>query len=301
MDIMNAFSELANGNFEPGLAKLNEDSQWHDDGTDLDGPFRLKFPGARGWGEELLVASLLKRNAAFQDKPVKVYASPQVCSILRQDPYFDAFVYTDVAEGRSPLPILRQALMGTLLEKPFIPLCRDGDVFRSSNHCPRIGIAWASMDERNKPIDQKSVPVNKFLTAFNGVRGEFVSFQRKNHTADPEKLLRKLTETVVPDEVLSAENQNEVIERIRQLDCLVTISTTTTHIAASLGVKVELLVANRKGPQWFWQVQANHQRCFYPTVRLHLGNGKAAEWWKGCLESVRSALVTSQGQHTGTF
>lgn len=137
--------------------------------------------------------------------------------------------------------------------------------------------------------------MSEFLSAFNGVRGEFVSLQRKNHIADPEGLLRTLKATVVPDVVLNAKNQNELIETIRKLDCLVTISTTTAHIAASLGVKVELLAANRVGHQWFWQVQANYQRCFYPTVRLHLEDGTAVEWWKGCLESVGSVLVTSQG------
>ena len=55
--------DLAGGAFASGLCKLNEDPEWHDDRTDLDGPFRLGFPRAQGWGEELLVASLLKRHA----------------------------------------------------------------------------------------------------------------------------------------------------------------------------------------------------------------------------------------------
>jgi hypothetical protein len=73
---MNAgFRDLAAGAFKSGLAKLDEDPEWHDDRTDLDGPFRLSFPGARGWGEDLLVASLLKRHAVTSKAPVKVFAN----------------------------------------------------------------------------------------------------------------------------------------------------------------------------------------------------------------------------------
>jgi hypothetical protein len=56
-----AFADVAKGSFDVGLAKLNDYPAWHDDRTDLDGPFRLAFPGADGWGEELFIASLLKR------------------------------------------------------------------------------------------------------------------------------------------------------------------------------------------------------------------------------------------------
>ena len=48
---MNAgFRELAAGVFKSGLAKLDEDPEWHDDRTDLDGPFRLKLSRGAGLG-----------------------------------------------------------------------------------------------------------------------------------------------------------------------------------------------------------------------------------------------------------
>jgi hypothetical protein len=66
------FIELSKGNFASGLKLLNQDDQWHDDNNDLQGPFRLGFPRAQGWGEDLLVASLLKRSANAK-KPIKVF------------------------------------------------------------------------------------------------------------------------------------------------------------------------------------------------------------------------------------
>jgi hypothetical protein len=100
-----AFQELAKGDFESGLAKLNQHSGWHDDRTDLRGPFGLRSPGAKGWGEGLLVASLLmlKRDAANLGVPVKVFADWQVCSILKQDPVFDALPEGSDTEGRPRL------------------------------------------------------------------------------------------------------------------------------------------------------------------------------------------------------
>lgn len=121
--IMNpGFRDLAAGAFESGLAKLDADPEWHDDRLDLEGPFRLGFPRAQGWGEELLVASLLKRHADASKATVQVFASEQVCSILKHDPAFLPQLREDDRKGRSPLAILRHALMGKLLDQSFVPL-----------------------------------------------------------------------------------------------------------------------------------------------------------------------------------
>ena len=292
-----AFRELANGHFESGLAKLNQDPRWHDDCTDLIGPFRLGFPGARGWGEDLLMASLLKREAVNLAMPVKVFADWQVCAILKQDPVFDTLHGEGDKEGRPPLAILRHALTGKLLEKPFIPLSPQDRRSQPTNRRPRIGIAWASISN-NHAICEKSVPLKQFLGTLAGINGDFVSLQRNLEIADPDGLLRKFGASVVPDEVLDTKSESSLdtlVEAIRQLDCIVTISTTTTYIAASLGIRVVLIAAERKGHQWFWQVQANHQRYFYPTVQVHIGEGETGNWWESCLASVRASLSSLRG------
>jgi len=155
----------------------------------------------------------------------------------------------------------------------------------------RIGIVWASIDK--KPIKKKSVPVKEFLNTLAGVEADFVSFQRKLQVADPDCLLRKFGARVVADDVLDARNQrclDNLMQEIRQLDCIVTTSTTTTHIAGSMGIRVELIAAERAGHQWFWQVQANQHRCFYPSVKVHLGKGESGGWWEKSLKSVRASL-----------
>jgi ADP-heptose:LPS heptosyltransferase len=101
----------------------------------------------------------------------------------------------------------------------------------------------------------------------------------------------------LPEDVLDAktpEALDRLVQEISQLDYIVTISTTTTHIAAALGVAVQLIAAERKHQQWFWRVQANHQRSLYPTVRVHLGTGDKNGWWEKSLESLRRAVSASE-------
>jgi len=285
-----AFQEFADGQFELGLDKLNKDPQWRDDRKDLEGPFYLGFPGVEGWGEGLFVASLLKREACNLVSPIKVFADCQVCYILKKDPVFNALWGK---KGRSPLAILRHALSGSLLQKEFKPLGPESRRSQTTDRRPQIGIAWSSISKRNKCIEEKSIPLNNFINIFDGINGKFISFQRRLKIADPNDLLRKFGAEVISDEVLDTQKESSLdtlLKKIRQLDRMVTISTTTAHIAASLGIRVELIAAERQGQQWFWQAQAKHQRCFYPTVQVHIGDGKTGNWWERCLESVRSSL-----------
>lgn len=291
------FQDLATGEFENGLALLDADPEWCDDRLDLGGPFRLRFPHTQGWGEELLVASLLKRRADASKATVQVFASEQVCSILKQDPSFLPQLRKNDKEGRSPLAILRHALMGKLLNERFVSLAALGATAPSStDRRPRVGIAWASVTSSG-PISEKSVPVEQFLRTLTGIDADLISLQRELSVADPHGLAQKFGVQLIEDQVLDAATPSSVgalVESIRGLDFLVTISTTTTHIAAAMGIGVELIVAERKREQWYWQAQASHGKCFYPTVRLHLGGGRKKNWWERSLQSLRASLCTEE-------
>ena len=98
---------------------------------------------------------------------------------------------------------------------------------------------------------------------------------------------------MVPDDVLDTNNEasgDTLVREICRLDCMVTISTTTAHLAGAMGINVILIAAERKGHQWFWQVQAEHQRPFYPTVKVLLGEGETGKWWEHCLAPADALL-----------
>lgn len=290
-----AFSELAAGNFKDGLEKLGEDPCWRDSDNSLDGLFFLGFPGCQGWGEGLLIASLLKRYAVDSQKTIEVLANQQVFSILKHDDAFQVHSMNDFDKSafckvRSPLAILRHALTRNLLNLPFEPIKVDAEYKPPTTVHRRIGLAWASLKKNDKPNKCKSVKCECFLKIINGLDVEIMSFQRRLKQADKEKVIEKFGEkncTFLCDSILHAPDQTEVVKAICSLDCMVTISTTSAHIAACLGIPVVLLAARRGGPQWFWQAQKNHGRCLYRTVHPILGNKTGAKWWESCIEEAK--------------
>src|SRR4051794_15473535 len=80
-----AFKDFAVGKFQEGLVKLDACESWRDGRADLHGPFYLGFPRKPGWGEGLLIASLLKRHCEFYGTPIEVFAHESVCTILKDD------------------------------------------------------------------------------------------------------------------------------------------------------------------------------------------------------------------------
>ena len=291
-----AFKEFAEGNFEEGLRKLNKDERWQDDNKTLDGPFYLGFPGAQGWGEGLLAASLLKRHAASSDKRIRVLSEREVCSILANDHTFCAEPVEDFSEAQSkgarpPLAILRRALTSDLLELPFEKIDTGSACPQSSRTRPLIGLAWASISSGRR-VNVKSIPIDNFLNLFESIDVEVISFQRELGEDDCKKLHDQFRGrcSIFPDCKLDRTDQTDLVREIGSLDCMVTISTTTAHIAACLGVPVVLLAAKRSGQQWFWRAQRENGKCFYPSVDVVLGGREDDSWWQDCIDPARKAL-----------
>ncbi|SAL80477.1 hypothetical protein AWB67_05631 [Caballeronia terrestris] len=286
-----AFRRLSMGHLDHGLALLSQSILWSDGNSSLDGPFFLGFPGFPGWGEGLLLASLLKRYAASDKKCITVFAPPQICSILKQENAFEVHTVQHYDEAksrkaRSPLAILRHALTGELLQLPFSAI----QSFVESepvDHDDRVGIVWASRNIGGDTSVEKCIPICELLHAIDDGNRMLTSLQR--HLSDEESITLRTRFggriRFVDEKVLDAEDQTEALRDIADLDRIVTISTTTAHIAACLGIPVMLLAARRHGPQWFWRVQAEHRKVIYPTVTVILG-GKGKSWWTPCIPHI---------------
>lgn len=286
-----AFEGFAKGDFERGLRNLALDPAWRDDDETLEGPFWLGFPDAPGWGEAFFFASLLKRHAVASGTQIEISANDQALSILQHDPAFRVLPHQDIASARPPLAILRHALTGYLLDSPFAPITESPFNPEAAHNRARIGIAWESVG-KSGAIGEKSIPLTSFLSMLTDLDVEVVSFQR-HLTADARGRLNanfkyvRIIETIH----LDGADQSFVAAEIAHLHCMVTISTTTAHIAASLGVPVVLLSAKRPGQQWFWRAQAEHSACFYPSVDVVLGGPNKDDWWKACIDDARGKLA----------
>lgn len=280
-----AFECFANGCFSQGLEMLQDCEPWTDHNPSdqsLGGPFFLGFPCAKGWGEALLFASLLKRVASSREKPICVYARPEVCSILRKDPTFNVFEVCchNEAKGkgaRSPLSILCAALDGDLLDQKFEPLIDPCRPDRRYSAPSRVGVAWASVDDKDRRILEKSIPLTYFHSLLPKAYIDIVSFQRKPNEISDSSVVRDLGWETISSETLECRDQRNVACRIRELDAMVTVSTTTAHIAATLGISTVLLMADRPHQQWFWKAQLSGKE-FYPSVRVVMGE-KGETWW----------------------
>lgn len=284
-----AFKLLATGEWKGGLERLQRDAAWNDANESLDGPFLLAFPEKQGWGEGLLLASQLKRVAVDGGTPIRVVCNGQIRSILKDDKLF-ALNSIEELKARSPLTVLRHALLGKLLELPFHPLTTAFASARGGRR-PRVGFAFASMD-KGKPIQDKSVPASLFGELLGTCDAERISFQRRCSEQDQKELREHLGDSLsfLSDEQLDAADQSEIVREISALDCMITISTTTAHIAAAMGVPVILLAARRNGPQWFWRAQAEHGKVFYPSVDIHFGERAGPDWFLGSVDRVARAL-----------
>ena len=182
-----AFTQFAKGDFHKGLTELQADCLWRDKDESLDGPFFLGLPRRTGWGEALLLASLLRRRAAARNEQLRVFAEESACAILSEDPLFCPTAVESYEEARghgarSPLAILAAALTGDLLALPFSPI-ETAARAKQRDDRNRVGVAWASVNESNKPICEKSVPLCIFAKILHHIDARVVSFQRNLNEA----------------------------------------------------------------------------------------------------------------------
>ena len=284
-----AFTDFAEGRFEAGVQNLSESSWWHDDASALNGPFHLCFDQP-GFGESLLLASLLKRRTANIESPIAVHAECQARSILRHDGAFRVLSSKDAL--RSPLAILREALVGDLLRDPFTPGHSVTAVLDRGKR-PRVGIAWESVGKSGCPIPGKNVPLDRFQTILAGVDADFIVFQRQLGIEDRQACCRWRPGRFdfIGSSLLDDDDQSDILNQVASLDVMVTISTTTAHMAGYLGIPTVLLAARRpNGFQWFWRAQADHGKLIYPSVDIILGGEGRDDWWTCCLARAQASL-----------
>ena len=292
-----AFTRFARGRFEEGLAELQSDCLWSDTHESLDGPFYLGFPRRSGWGEGLLLASLLKRYAVSCNRRIPVFAEPQVCTVLCKDKSFSPTVVKCYEEARrkgarSPLAILDAALTGDLASKPFHAV--EVRALRKPQDRQTIGVAWASVDN-DAPMARKTVPVERFSEILDQLDARVISFQRRLSEARLDHGIPPHWELPLSSSDLDGD-QREVLDHLLLLKCMVTISTTTAHMAACLGLPTTLLTARRKSQQRFWLVQADRNISLYPSVEVLVGGEESDQrWWEQCIQDARRTVERHLG------
>jgi glycosyl transferase family 9 (putative heptosyltransferase) len=145
----------------------------------------------------------------------------------------------------------------------------------------RIGLAWAG----NPNLDddrQRSIPLDR-LAELAGVAGvAFVSLQ-KGETAMQTGSLR--SGMVVHDWTDELDDFAETAALIENLDLVISVDTSTVHLAGALGKPVWLL--NRFDTCWRWLLDRNDSP-WYPTLRQF--RQPQRDDWSSVIKNVRAAL-----------
>ena len=251
-------------------------------GEDLGGKHVLVWTDL-GLGEEILLAGLIPDLAAVARK-VTLLCSERLLGLFRC-----AFPHVTVALRADPLPAaalapdidfqMSVAELGLAFRRDFqaFPLrphyltadtaLRDKLRKRYRQGANQlVGISWRSI---NPEIGaQKSIPLATWLPLLKTPGMTFVNLQYGDSRAEVEDLRRAHGITLVNDpDIDSLGDMERVAAQVAAMDHVVSISTTTVHLAGALGVPVSVLLPPGHARLWYW-FRGLEACAWYPSVRL---------------------------------
>ena len=143
---------------------------------------------------------------------------------------------------------------------------------------------WAVNERRNMPFDQ--------LSAFNCRNIDFFSLQKGEPAESQWKII--VTEgwsgPTIIDHTDELKNFSDTAALIENLDLVISVDTSTAHLAAAMGKPVWLL--NRFDSCWRWFLD-REDSPWYPSVRIYRQERMGE--WQPMIERVRQDLLTLAG------
>ena len=166
----------------------------------------------------------------------------------------------------------------------------------SSEKGLKVGLVWNGGFRPGQPNlwsvnERRNIPVEKFCNAFNNLRVNFYSLQ-KGEPAESEIAL--LEEKLWPNHNFFnyANELNDFSDTaglIGNLDLIISVDTSTAHLAAAMGKPVWLL--NRFDTCWRWLLNRNDSP-WYPSLKLYRQD-KLGDW-DSVLVNIKSDLEALQ-------
>ncbi len=128
----------------------------------------------------------------------------------------------------------------------------------------RCGISWKSS---NRFLgDEKSIPINIFLSIFNDLEFDFINLQH-DIGADEINLLNSNKITPFISEMDIYNNLDVLLSMINLCDLIVTSSNSIAHLAGALGKKCIVIVPYCVGKFWYWH-ERNGMSLWYPSIKV---------------------------------
>ncbi len=139
---------------------------------------------------------------------------------------------------------------------------------------PLIAIQWKG-NENFLDDQQRSVPLKFFQDLIKDNNYTFVSLQKDN--SSKEIKLNNFDNYIkdFSDEIdLDGKSFIDTISILKNIDLLISVDTSMTHLAATLQVKTLLLL--NSNPDWRWHIEFK-EKCFYENLEIIRLN-KANDW-----------------------
>lgn len=280
-----AFLELSSFNFSSGWAFLEKAHSlrkpWLTDAalppwTGQSTAEPVLILAEQGLGDQILFTTLLL-EAKNRAKNLTVQSDPRLLPLLRETHPEVRFVDRNLVLNRSDFTFFtRLSHLGGIFR-------RDLESFQSqprktikatrSNSFPRLpqtkrfGISWRSIGAAYSKL--KSVDLPDFRALFLYPKSEVFSLQY----GEVSKEIDAFNETFESPalQVPNFDITNDLWELSQLLlscDLVVTVSSSTAHLAGGLGVASIVICPEGGGRHWYWDHQINNQSLWYPSVKI---------------------------------
>ena len=236
--------------------------------------------GEQGVGDQVLHASMFPDLAQYADKVV-VEAEPRLVGLFaRSFPEFDIVGYRPELYGgridaqtpggslgrrlRHSFDVFPQRTRGYLV--PDAARVKQLRERLASDGRPVIGLSWIS---RNKKFASfKSAQLMDFRALLQSPAYRFVDLQYGDTAAERDAVERDLGVRV--ERVADVDNTNDLdglAALIAACDAVLTVSSTTAHLAGAVGTPAWVMVPFGRGRFWYWFAD-RPVSPWYPTVQV---------------------------------
>lgn len=249
--------------------------QWSPDS----GLRRVLVWGEQGIGDQIFYASALRHLRFVTDK-VTMLVDPRLISLFsRSLPEIDFLPNTaevPIDEHDSHLPIAS-------IHAQFVRSLDDIPKYAARNYLKpdpkrvalvreKLGegftaVSWTSAAIKIGPHKSISLEAMEPILSISGRR--FVNVQYVTSATE------NRDKRIIKTDINCRDDFENLAALLSLADCLVSVSSSTVHLAAALGVRVHLADANKL---WYWGNKDGDQSLWYPSVTVYPRDNVLAPW-----------------------
>ena len=275
--------ELAENDFKEGW--LNYEYRWYAQKKRIESsvPFweansnykKILIWGEQGLGEQILFGSILNDMIDKFDK-INLVIDPKLKQIFKES--FKSIKVLSYEDNWKNEDFDCQLPMGSLgkffridinsfnRSEPYLKIARSSE--KKINQYLSCGISWKSVksiesEEKSinlndlTPLFELKDNLNFFNIQYSNIEKELNEFNLQNNN-----LIKNLEGVDLFNDLYG------VASHLQNFDFIVTISNTTAHLSAALGIPTYLLLSNNIGRFWYWSNNINGNHLWYKSVKI---------------------------------